>query len=258
MDGAVDCVVNMASPASPKDYLEHPIETLDVGSLGTRRMLELALAKNARFLVTSTSECYGDPLVHPQVETYWGNVNPVGPRSCYDESKRFAEALTMAYHRKHGVRTNIARIFNTYGPRMKLNDGRVVPAFLDQALRGEPMTVFGSGSQTRSFCYVSDLVDGLYRLMLSEERYPVNLGNPRRDDDSRVRRTHPPHDRHQVGNRLRTRCRRTIRSSASPTSRKPRRCWDGSRACRWKTDCARRSRIFAESPPRLSETDERP
>ena len=178
VEGAVDCVVNMASPASPKDYLEHPIETLDVGSIGTRRMLELAREKNASFLQTSTSECYGDPLVHPQVETYWGNVNPVGPRSCYDESKRFAEALTMAYHRKHGVRTNIARIFNTYGPRMKLNDGRVVPAFLDQALRGEPMTVFGDGSQTRSFCYVSDLVDGLYRLMLSEERYPVNLGNP--------------------------------------------------------------------------------
>ena len=178
VEGAVDCVVNMASPASPKDYLEHPIETLDVGSLGTRRMLELAREKTARFLQTSTSECYGDPLVHPQVETYWGNVNPVGPRSCYDESKRFAEALTMAYHRKHGVRTNIARIFNTYGPRMKLNDGRVVPAFLDQALRGEPMKIFGDGSQTRSFCYVSDLVDGLYRLMLSEERYPVNLGNP--------------------------------------------------------------------------------
>src|ERR1022692_3060912 len=176
--GAVDCVVNMASPASPKDYLEHPIETLDVGSLGTRRMLELALEKNARFLVTSTSECYGDPLVHPQVETYWGNVNPVGPRSCYDESKRFAEALTMAYHRTHGVRSNIARIFNTYGPRMKLNDGRVVPAFLDQALRGQPLTVFGDGSQTRSFCYVSDMVEGLCRLMLSEERYPVNLGNP--------------------------------------------------------------------------------
>src|SRR5437588_4678712 len=178
MEGPVDCVVNMASPASPKDYLEHPIETLDVGSLGTRRMLELAHAKGARFLVTSTSECYGDPLVHPQVETYWGNVNPVGPRSCYDESKRFAEAITMAFHRKHGVRTNIARIFNTYGPRMKLDDGRVVPAFLDQALRSLPMTVFGSGSQTRSFCYVSDLVDGLYRLMLSDERYPVNLGNP--------------------------------------------------------------------------------
>ena len=179
VDGPVDRVVNMASPASPKDYLEHPIETLDVGSLGTRRMLELALAKGARFLVTSTSECYGDPLVHPQVETYWGNVNPVGPRSCYDESKRFAEAITMAYHRKHGVRTNIARIFNTYGPRMKLDDGRVVPAFLDQALRGAPMTIFGNGSQTRSFCYVSDLVDGLFRLMESDERYPVNLGNPR-------------------------------------------------------------------------------
>ncbi|MBS1854553.1 MAG: SDR family oxidoreductase [Acidobacteria bacterium] len=177
--GAVDGVVNMASPASPKDYLEYPIETLDVGSVGSRNMLELAREKNARYLVTSTSECYGDPLVHPQVETYWGNVNPVGPRSCYDESKRFAEALTMAYHRKHGVRTNIARIFNTYGPRMKLDDGRVVPAFLDQALRGLPMTVFGSGAQTRSFCYVSDLVDGLYRLMLSDERYPVNLGNPR-------------------------------------------------------------------------------
>jgi dTDP-glucose 4,6-dehydratase len=179
VDGTVDCVANLASPASPKDYLEHPIETLDVGSLGTRRMLDLARAKGARFLLSSTSECYGDPTVHPQVETYWGNVNPVGPRSCYDESKRFAEALTMAYHRKHGVRTNIARIFNTYGPRMKLNDGRVVPAFLDQALRGEAMTIFGDGSQTRSFCYVSDLVDGLYRLMLSDERYPVNLGNPR-------------------------------------------------------------------------------
>jgi dTDP-glucose 4,6-dehydratase len=179
VDGPVDYVANLASPASPKDYLEHPIETLDVGSVGTRHMLELAREKGARFLVTSTSECYGDPMVHPQVETYWGNVNPVGPRSCYDESKRFAEAMTMAFHRKHGVRTNIARIFNTFGPRMKLDDGRVVPAFLDQALRGEPMTVFGDGSQTRSFCYVSDLVDGLYRLMQSDERYPVNLGNPR-------------------------------------------------------------------------------
>jgi len=176
--GAVDCVAHLASPASPKDYLEHPIETLDVGSTGTRRMLELAVEKNARFLLTSTSECYGDPAVHPQAETYWGNVNPVGPRSCYDESKRFAEALTMAFHRKHGLRSNIARIFNTYGPRMKLDDGRVVPAFLGQALRGEPLTVYGTGSQTRSFCYVSDLVDGLCRLMLSDERYPVNLGNP--------------------------------------------------------------------------------
>jgi dTDP-glucose 4,6-dehydratase len=178
LDGRIEAVLHMASPASPKDYLEHPIETLDVGSAGTRNMLELARAHQARFLVTSTSETYGDPAVHPQVETYWGNVNPVGPRSCYDESKRFAEALTMAYHRAHNLRTNIARIFNTYGPRMKLNDGRVVPAFLDQALRGEPITVFGDGLQTRSFCYVSDLVDGLYRLMQSDERYPVNLGNP--------------------------------------------------------------------------------
>ncbi len=179
LNGPVDVVMNLASPASPKDYMEHPIETLDVGSLGTRRMLDLARVKSARFLLTSTSECYGDPLEHPQVETYWGNVNPVGPRSCYDESKRFAEALTMAYHRKYGMATNIARIFNTYGPRMKLDDGRVVPAFLDQALKDEPMTIFGDGSQTRSFCYVSDLVDGLVRLMLSDERYPVNLGNPR-------------------------------------------------------------------------------
>ncbi len=178
IEGPVDCVANLASPASPKDYLKHPIETLEVGSIGTRNMLQLALEKGARFLLSSTSECYGDPLVHPQVETYWGNVNPVGLRSCYDESKRFAEALTMAFHRKHGLRTNIARIFNTYGPRMKLDDGRVVPAFLDHALRGEPITVFGSGAQTRSFCYVSDLVDGLCRLMLSDERYPVNLGNP--------------------------------------------------------------------------------
>jgi dTDP-glucose 4,6-dehydratase len=177
--GAVDAVVNMASPASPKDYHEHPIETLMVGSAGTGRMLDLAREKRARFLLTSTSECYGDPEVHPQVESYWGHVNPVGPRSCYDESKRFAEALTMAYHRKHGVATHIARIFNTYGPRMKLNDGRVVPAFLGEALAGAPITVFGDGSQTRSFCYVTDLVDGLYRLMLCDERYPVNLGNPR-------------------------------------------------------------------------------
>jgi len=179
ISGAVDCVVNMASAASPKDYLAHPIATLDAGSLGSRNMLELARAKGARYLVTSTSECYGDPEVHPQVETYWGHVNPVGPRSCYDESKRFTEALTMAYHRQHGLPTNIARIFNTYGPRMKLDDGRVVPAFLGQALRGDPLTIFGDGSQTRSFCYVSDMVDGLYRLMQSAERYPVNLGNPR-------------------------------------------------------------------------------
>jgi dTDP-glucose 4,6-dehydratase len=173
-----DAVLHLASPASPKDYLECPIETLLVGSQGTRNMLECAVTSNALFLLTSTSECYGDPTVHPQVETYWGNVNPVGPRSCYDESKRFAEAITMAYHRRYGLRTRIARIFNTYGPRMKLNDGRVVPAFLDQALRGEPITIFGDGSQTRSFCYVSDLVDGLLRLLFSDEIYPVNLGNP--------------------------------------------------------------------------------
>jgi dTDP-glucose 4,6-dehydratase len=178
IDGPLDCVVNMASPASPKDYLTWPIETLEVGSIGTQHMLDLALQKGARFLLASTSECYGDPLEHPQAESYWGHVNPVGPRSCYDESKRFAEAITMAYHRKFGLRTNIVRIFNTYGPRMKLDDGRVVPSFLDQALRGENITVFGDGTQTRSFCYVSDLVDGIYRLMLAEERYPVNLGNP--------------------------------------------------------------------------------
>jgi len=178
LEGTIDIVVHMASPASPKDYLDHPIETLDAGSAGTRQMLELARSHRARFLLTSTSEAYGDPLEHPQVETYWGHVNPVGLRSCYDESKRFAEALTMAYHRTHKMRTNIARIFNTYGPRMKLNDGRVVPAFLRQALRGAPITVFGDGSQTRSFCYMSDLVEGLYRLMQSDERYPVNLGNP--------------------------------------------------------------------------------
>jgi dTDP-glucose 4,6-dehydratase len=178
VDGSVDAVLHLASAASPKDYMRYPIETLDAGSAGTRNMLELARRWNARFLLASTSECYGDPLIHPQRETYWGHVNPVGPRSCYDESKRFAEALTMAFHRVHGLRTNIARIFNTYGPRMQLDDGRVVPAFIDQALRGQPVTIFGDGSQTRSFCYVSDLVDGLYRLMISDERYPVNLGNP--------------------------------------------------------------------------------
>jgi dTDP-glucose 4,6-dehydratase len=178
IEGPFDLVLHMASPASPREYLEYPVETLMVGSVGTRHMLEHAVANNARFLLTSTSECYGDPMEHPQRETYWGNVNPVGPRSCYDESKRFAEAITMAYHRRFGARTRIARIFNTYGPRMKLNDGRVVPAFLDQALRGVPLTIFGDGTQTRSFCYVSDLVDGLLRLVLSEEVYPVNLGNP--------------------------------------------------------------------------------
>jgi dTDP-glucose 4,6-dehydratase len=174
----VDRVFHLASLASPVDYLNHPLETLESGSTATRNMLEFARKHDARFLLTSTSECYGDPLEHPQKETYWGNVNPVGLRSCYDESKRYAEAITMAYHRVYGLKTNIARIFNTYGPRMALNDGRVVPAFIDQALRGVNLTVFGTGSQTRSFCYVSDLVEGLVRLSESDERYPVNLGNP--------------------------------------------------------------------------------
>jgi dTDP-glucose 4,6-dehydratase len=174
VEGPVDRVFHLASLASPVEYLKHPIATLESGSTGTRNMLELALQYRAKFLLTSTSECYGDPLQHPQVETYWGNVNPVGPRSCYDESKRYAEALTMAYHRVHGLETTIARIFNTYGPRMALNDGRVVPAFIDQALRGAKLTVFGDGSQTRSFCFVSDLVSGLLLLAESEERYPVN------------------------------------------------------------------------------------
>lgn len=178
LEGHFDAVLHLASLASPKDYLNHPIETLESGSTATRNLLEITRAHNARFLLTSTSECYGDPLEHPQKETYWGNVNPIGPRSCYDESKRFAEAMTMAYHRKFGLRTTIARIFNTYGPRMKLDDGRVVPAFLSQARDGRPLTVFGDGTQTRSFCYVDDLVDGLYRLLMSDEREPVNLGNP--------------------------------------------------------------------------------
>ena len=178
LDGSFDQVWHLASLASPKEYLAHPIETLEVGSRGTRNMLEIARRDGARFLLTSTSECYGDPLEHPQAETYWGNVNPVGMRSCYDESKRYAEAVTMAYHRAYGIRTNISRIFNTYGPRMALQDGRVVPAFLEQALRDSPLTVYGDGSQTRSFCYVADLVEGLIRLSVSEERYPVNLGNP--------------------------------------------------------------------------------
>ena len=178
LPGPFDQVWHLASLASPKEYLAHPIETLEAGSTGTRNMLEAARRDGARFLLSSTSECYGDPLEHPQAETYWGHVNPVGVRSCYDESKRYAEALTMAYHRSHGMRTNIARIFNTYGPRMALKDGRVVPAFLDQALRREPLTVYGDGLQTRSFCYVADLVEGLVRLGSSEEHEPVNLGNP--------------------------------------------------------------------------------
>jgi dTDP-glucose 4,6-dehydratase len=178
IDGPVDNVLHFASPASPADYLAHPIPTLKVGSLGTHNALGLAKAKDARFLLASTSEVYGDPEVHPQREDYWGNVNPIGPRGCYDEAKRFAEAITMAYHRYHGVKTHIVRIFNTYGPRMRLNDGRVLPNFMRQVLRGEPLTIFGKGDQTRSFCYVTDLVEGIVRLLNVDFAEPVNLGNP--------------------------------------------------------------------------------
>jgi len=178
VSGELDYILHFASPASPIDYLKIPIQTLKVGSLGTHNCLGLALAKGARMIIASTSEVYGDPHVHPQTEDYWGNVNPVGPRGVYDEAKRFQEAITMGYHTYHGLETRIVRIFNTYGPRMRLNDGRVLPAFIGQALRGEDLTVFGDGSQTRSFCYVDDLVEGIYRLLLSDEAQPVNIGNP--------------------------------------------------------------------------------
>ncbi|HVT46401.1 MAG TPA: UDP-glucuronic acid decarboxylase family protein [Vicinamibacterales bacterium] len=178
VDGPVDVVFHWASPASPVDYLEWPIPTLKVGALGTHNALGLAKAKRARFVLASTSEVYGDPLEHPQTESYWGNVNPIGPRGVYDEAKRFAEAITVAYHRYHGVDTKIVRIFNTYGPRMRINDGRAVPTFIAQALRGEDLTIFGSGAQTRSFCYITDLVDGILRLMDSSTNDPVNIGNP--------------------------------------------------------------------------------
>lgn len=178
VEGKVDNILHFASPASPIDYLKLPIQTLKVGSLGTHKTLGLAKEKRARFLLASTSECYGDPLEHPQSEDYWGNVNPVGPRGVYDEAKRFAEALTMAYHRYHGIDTKIVRIFNTYGSRMRLDDGRALPTFMVQALRGEALTVFGDGSQTRSFCYVDDMVEGIYRLLNSDEVNPVNIGNP--------------------------------------------------------------------------------
>lgn len=178
IDGPFDVIFHLASPASPKAYAEHSVETMLAGSHGTFNLLEMARRWGAKFVLASTSEVYGDPLVHPQDESYWGNVNPVGPRACYDEAKRFAEALTMTFHRKYGLRTAIARIFNTYGPRMQLDDGRVVPTFIDRALRGEPITVYGDGSQTRSFCYVSDLVEGLMRLASCDDPHPVNLGNP--------------------------------------------------------------------------------
>jgi len=176
--GNLDYILHFASPASPIDYLKIPIQTLKVGSLGTHNLLGLAKQKNARFLIASTSEVYGDPTVHPQTEEYWGNVNPIGPRSVYDEAKRFQEAITMAYHTFHGLETRIVRIFNTYGPRMRLNDGRVLPAFIGQALRGEDLTIFGDGTQTRAFCYVDDLVEGIFRLLMSDYIYPVNIGNP--------------------------------------------------------------------------------
>ena len=178
VSGPIDYILHFASPASPIDYLKIPIQTLKVGSLGTHNLLGFAKTKNARILVASTSEVYGDPSVHPQNEDYWGNVNPIGPRGVYDEAKRFQEAITMAYHTYHGLQTRIVRIFNTYGPRMRLNDGRVLPAFIGQAIRGEDLTVFGDGSQTRSFCYVDDLVEGIYRLLFSDYVYPVNVGNP--------------------------------------------------------------------------------
>ncbi|MFA6450888.1 MAG: UDP-glucuronic acid decarboxylase family protein, partial [bacterium] len=179
VDGPVDAILHFASPASPIDYIKFPIQTLKVGSLGTHKALGLAKAKGAKFLLASTSEVYGDPLVHPQTEDYWGNVNPIGPRGVYDEAKRFAEALVMAYHRSHGLDTRIIRIFNTYGPRMRINDGRVVPAFCSQAITGQPITIFGDGKQTRSFCYVDDLVEGIVRLLNSNYNEPVNIGNPR-------------------------------------------------------------------------------
>jgi dTDP-glucose 4,6-dehydratase len=178
LDGDLDYILHFASPASPIDYLELPIQTLKVGALGTHNALGLAKAKNATFLLASTSEVYGDPLVHPQPEGYWGNVNPIGPRGVYDEAKRFAEAITMAYHRTHGINTKIVRIFNTYGPRMRIKDGRAIPNFLKQALTGEDLTIYGNGSQTRSFCYVTDLVEGIYRLLMSDQHEPVNIGNP--------------------------------------------------------------------------------
>jgi dTDP-glucose 4,6-dehydratase len=179
VSGPVDAILHFASPASPIDYLEHPIQTLKVGSLGTHRTLGLAREKKAAYLLASTSEVYGDPLVHPQRETYWGNVNPIGPRGVYDEAKRFAEALTMAYHRSHGIDCKIVRIFNTYGPRMRLQDGRAIPTFLSQAIQDKPLTIYGDGSQTRSFCFISDLVEGIYRLLQSKYHLPVNVGNPR-------------------------------------------------------------------------------
>ena len=242
-------MLHWASPASPIDYLELPIPTLKVGALGTHKALGLAKAKGARFVIASTSEVYGDPLEHPQKETYWGNVNPIGPRGVYDEAKRFAEAMTMAYHRFHGVDTKIVRIFNTYGPRMRLRDGRAVPAFISQALRNEDVTVFGDGTQTRSFCYITDLVDGIIRLMLSTTNDPVNIGNPTEMTIEQIARGHHRDDRLDRARSSTSRCRRTTRRSASPTSRARARCSAGSRRSPCARGWCRRSTTSVPSPP---------
>jgi dTDP-glucose 4,6-dehydratase len=226
----IDVIYHLASPASPIDYLRLPLQTLKVGSHGTHNALGLAKWKRARFLLASTSEVYGDPLIHPQPETYWGNVNPIGPRGVYDEAKRYAEALTMAYHRQQGVDTCIVRIFNTYGPRMRPHDGRAIPTFVRQAQANEPLTVFGDGSQTRSFCYVDDLVSGLIALVASGEHLPVNIGNPA----SRRRCSRQPAPRARSCSRH---CRSTTPRCASPTSRAHVSYWDGSRRCRSKKGC---------------------
>jgi dTDP-glucose 4,6-dehydratase len=226
ISGPVDFVFNFASPASPVDYLQFPLQPLKVGGWGTNNVWGLEKKKNARYLLASTSEVYGDPLTHPQPESYWGNVNPIGPRGVYDEAKRFAEAMTMAYHRAHGLETRIVRIFNTYGPRMRLDDGRAVPAFIGQALRGEALTLFGDGSQTRSFCYVEDLIDGIYRLSQSDESEPVNIGNPAEMTILEFAKL----ILELTGSKSESRCRSTIRESGSPTSPKPGVFWAGSPA----------------------------
>ena len=245
IEESVDAVFHLASPASPVDYLRLPLATLQVGSYGTHNALGLAKFKRARFLLASTSEVYGDPEVHPQREEYWGNVNPVGPRGVYDEAKRYAEAMTMAYHRQQGVDTHIARIFNTYGPRMRQHDGRAIPTFLRQACEGKPLTVFGDGSQTRSFCYVDDLIEGLFRLAMSDEHLPVNVGNP--DEMTLLELAEPdPRCSRAPARRSSSRAfRPTIRRCASPTSREPARSWAGSRGSRSRTGCERRSRASA-------------
>ena len=231
IDGPLDNILHFASPASPVDYLRHPIPTLKVGSLGTHNSLGLAKAKNARFLLASTSEVYGDPERHPQREDYWGNVNPIGMRGVYDEAKRFAEAMTMAYHRSHGINTHIIRIFNTYGPRMRLDDGRVVPNLMGQALRGEPLTVYGDGSQTRSFCYVSDLVEGIYPLAVQGLSRAGQSRQSQRSEHPRFRQGDRRLVRQPRARSSSSRCRRTIRRCASPTSRGPGHCSGGNR--RW-------------------------